>query len=116
MRDQHDRVVEGISSNILLMQDDCYQTPALEQCGVAGTARQLVIDSASMLDLPLQVEQVEWQALLDARAVFMMNSLMGIRPVACLEQHVYPVNSRPAALERLHRACFTFDGETECNA
>ena len=116
MRDQQDRVVEGIASNILLMQDDFYLTPVLDQCGVAGTVRQLLIDSAAMLELPLRIGPVDRRTLLAARAVFMMNSLMGIRPVAGLGTHAYPASARSAPLERLHKACFTFSGDTACNA
>jgi 4-amino-4-deoxychorismate lyase len=115
MRDQQGHVTEGISSNLLLMLEDCYRTPPIDQCGVAGTVRQLLIDSAQLLDLPLQVARVDRRTLLGARAVFMMNSLMGVRPVRGLEAHVYPTSARPAGLDRLHRACFTFSGDTQCN-
>lgn len=115
MQDQQGRVTEGISSNLLLMLDDSYRTPPIDRCGVAGTVRQLLIDSAHTLDLPLQVAGVDRRTLLGARALFMTNSLMGVRPVRGLEGHVYPTSARPAGLERLHRACFTFSGDTQCN-
>lgn len=115
MCDQQGRPIEGIMSNLLLKYDDHYLTPALDDAGVAGTVRQLVIEGQHLLGLPLEIGKLERDALYAAEALFMTNALLGIRPVEQLEAHRYPLTRRPAGLDRLHAACFTFSGEVGCD-
>ncbi len=116
--DQSGSPVEGIASNLLVRTPTRtrYVTPALDGCGVAGTVRQLLIDRAEVLDHPLEVRQIQREELFGAEGLFMINALMGIQPVAQLGEHCFPQRTRPPALERLHRACFTFSGDIACNA
>lgn len=116
MFDQAGRPVEGIMSNLLLLNSDGFITPSLDNAGVAGTVRQLVTENAGRLGLPLTIAPVERDMLYEAEALFMTNALMGIRPVAELEGQDYKLNVRPPVLEQLHNMCFTFSGEIECNA
>lgn len=115
MYDQQGRPVEGIMSNLMIQAHDRYLTPVLDECGVAGTVRQLLLDNAALLDRPLETRPIGKESLYDAEALFMMNSLLGIRAVAKLGAYTYPVVRRSPALDRLHSACFTFSGEITCN-
>ena len=42
--DQQQRVIEAITSNIFVRIGDCWLTPTLTRCGVAGVMRRLVIE------------------------------------------------------------------------
>jgi len=109
--DQDGRPVEGVMSNLVLKFEDHYLTPSLNNAGVAGTVRELLIDNAASLELPLKIAQLERNALFRAEALFMTNALRGIQPVAQLEDHRYRVSRRSAVLDTLHAACFTFSGD-----
>ena len=111
--DQSGHPVEGIMSNLLVLTGDRYLTPSLDKCGVAGTVRELVIEHAARLDRPLEVRPLQREEVYGAEALFMTNALMGIQPVARLGDHCFGRVVRPAALEALHHACFTFGGIPE---
>ncbi len=115
MYDQHGRAVEGIAGNLLLLERGRYLTPPIEDCGVAGTVRALLLDAARRNGLPLRVAPLSRGRLLAGDGLFVSNALLGIRPVARLGARRYPVRQRPPALEAAHRACFTFSGEIQCN-
>jgi 4-amino-4-deoxychorismate lyase len=59
-------------------------TPDLSRCGVAGVTRARVIDLAKIAGVLCRVENVPLQRVLDADAAFLVNSLMGLWPIARL--------------------------------
>ena len=104
--DSQGRPLEGIAANLLLRLDDRYLTPPIDEAGVAGTVRQLLLDAADRLDLPLKVQALSMDQLYRGRALFMTSALLGIRPVARIGGHVFPLSCRTPELDRLHAACF----------
>ncbi len=86
MLDDRDNVIEGIASNVFAVRDGRIRTPDLEECGVAGIVRALVLEEAPGLTgrqpqiAPLRVEE-----LMDADECFLTNSLIGIRPIKSIE-------------------------------
>ncbi|MDP1617142.1 aminotransferase class IV [Phenylobacterium sp.] len=73
------------AANIFWMDDGDLFTPALE-CGVLdGLARAAVMDRAAALGVTVREVRAGPEALAHADAVFLTNSLVGLRPAATLE-------------------------------
>jgi 4-amino-4-deoxychorismate lyase len=107
MLDQQGRVVEGTMSNLLLLQAGNYITPRIDDCGIAGVVRQLVLDCAKIQAQRVQVGYVSLQALQQADAVFILNSLLGVRQVLAFDDHLYPRLPMPTFLQHIQQICFT---------
>lgn len=82
--DHAGNVIEGTMSNLLLIRDGRLLTPALDQCGVAGVMRELVLQAAFDLGMEVEVGRVSLQQLLQAEEVGLCNSLIGLWPVRAL--------------------------------
>lgn len=83
MLDQSGHLVSVVAGNLFLLREGRLQTPALIDCGIAGTRRRLVMERwAGALDLPVQESTLSLQDLESADEVFYCNSLQGLRPVA----------------------------------
>ncbi len=83
-------VVEATARNLFVVKDATLYTPALDQCGVAGVMREVIIHIAKDL-YPLEVKALSTQDVLAADEVFLCNSVTGIWPVICCETHRWPV-------------------------
>ncbi len=110
--DSQGYAVEAIAANLLVYLDGRWLTPPLDECGVAGTVRRLLLASA----LPVEVEPLPHARLFAADGLFLTSALLGVRPVASLDGHAFALQQRPPVLEAVHRAAFRFAGETVCNA
>lgn len=82
MLDMNGHVIEGTMSNVFAVIGEQLITPRLQACGVAGAARQWVMDTVTqqmglkVCEVTLPVEQ-----LLSADELFLTNSLMGVCPI-----------------------------------
>lgn len=86
------------AANLFWISGGVVFTPALD-CGVlAGTTRARVIDAARTLDMPLQEVAAGPAALASAEAVFLTNSLIGLRPAAPMGDTACGANDAVAAL------------------
>ena len=106
MCDQQGQVVEGIMSNLLILQETDYITPLIKTCGIAGVVRQLVLDTAKQQAIPVHEATLSLAELRQARAVYVMNSLLGVRQVAALDGQIYPATPLPDFVQQVHQACF----------
>ncbi len=106
MCDQQGSVIEGIMSNLLLLDAAGYVTPPVEACGIAGVVRQLMLDMAAQQGIPVRVATQSLAELRQAQAVYVMNSLLGVRPVASLDGLAYASVRLPHFLRQVHQACF----------
>lgn len=79
-------VVEALSSNIFLFDGQSWLTPELNLCGVAGVMRCLLCeDIIPSLGQHVVVKPVTLASLVNAREVFVCNSVRGIQSVRELE-------------------------------
>lgn len=86
------RVIEGVMSNLFLVEGDGgLVTPALDECGVAGVMRRLTLEAASGLGMAVDVRRVEPMEVESAAGVFMTNAVRGLVPVARLGDRQWPV-------------------------
>jgi 4-amino-4-deoxychorismate lyase len=82
MLGQAGQLVSVSSGNLFVVIGDEIHTPLLDECGVAGTRRQLVIDAwAPAAGYRVSESRMDVAALADASEVFYSNTLWGLRPV-----------------------------------
>lgn len=107
--DQTGNVVEGTFSNIFVAMNGGLLTPRLDQCGVAGVMRGVVMDIAAAEGVGCEVRSLSLDELHAADEIFLSNSLIGIWPVSEFEQRRTapgPVTrTLQSALERLRKTC-----------
>ncbi|MBJ7312892.1 aminodeoxychorismate lyase [Rugamonas sp. CCM 8940] len=90
MLDQQGSVIEGVLSNLFLVQRGRVLTPDLSQCGVCGILRGEVMAACRTLGLALEVRAVAPHELLDADEVFVTNVLGGVVPVRSIDGRDIP--------------------------
>jgi len=98
MCDSDGYVIECTSSNLFLLRRGHLLTPDLKNCGVAGIMRGLVIDTAKRLGMAVTVCDITLEQVRGADALFVTNSLTGIRPVRMLETQAFSCDAIPAEL------------------
>lgn len=91
MTDLNGLIIEGTMSNLFWIKAGVLHTPSLEQAGIAGIIRQIVLNIAQQADIATSVDTVSAEQLAVADEVFMTNSVIGIWPVRQFEQHTYPI-------------------------
>lgn len=86
-------VVEGISTNLFLLQGGAVVTPLLDRAGVRGVLRDLVIKMASASGYRVREERVRPEDVESAEALLLTNSIRGICPVAALAGRAFDSQS-----------------------
>lgn len=87
MLDVDDRVISATAANVFVVHDGHLHTPALQRCGVAGTARAEVL--AHHPDA--LIDTLTAAALYAADEVFLTSAVRGIVPVRSLAGHQWAV-------------------------
>ena len=83
MLGQSGQLVSVVAGNLFLLHEDRLSTPALLDCGIAGTRRRLVMERwAGPLGLAVRESSLSLYDLESADEAFYCNSLLGLRPVA----------------------------------
>lgn len=88
-------IIEGTASNLFVQQGSQMITPRLEQCGVQGVLRGLVMDCAAEKKSPIQEATLKIGDLMAADALYLTNSIIGVWRVRFLDDHEYDT-TRPA--------------------
>ncbi len=89
LKDSEGFVVEGISTNLFLLQGSSLVTPLLDRAGVKGVVRELLIKMALASGYSVREERVRPESIINAEALLLTNSVRGICPVASLEGHLF---------------------------
>ncbi|MCD2453128.1 aminodeoxychorismate lyase [Methylicorpusculum oleiharenae] len=100
MQDIQGHVIEGTMSNFFLVKGNRLITSFIDQCGVAGIMRSVVMECADELDMALSEQWIDKTDLLEADELFVCNSLIKIWPVSKLENRFYPVGPVTLAISR----------------
>ena len=87
--DADDNVICGTMSNLFLIRDGRLYTPDLARCGVSGVMREVVIELARCHAIDVQITTLGIDELLAADEVFLVNSVIGLWPVAELNRKVW---------------------------
>lgn len=81
MLDQAGQVIEGTFTNVFMAKQGRLLTPRLDQCGVAGVMRGVVMDLARAAGIDCEERALPLDELFAADEIFLTNSLIGIWPV-----------------------------------
>ncbi len=82
MLDGEGNVVCAVNGNLFALLDGRLRTPPLDACGVAGTVRELVIDTlAARAGLAVDIAPLRPSHLRDASELFLTNSVLGVQPL-----------------------------------
>lgn len=101
MLDMEGCVVEGVSSNLFMLEGGRLVTPLLDRCGVAGTLRRLVMELAPEAGLEVIEERITPKRLLQAEAIGLCNALTGLRPLARLDEQMFKPSATLAQISSL---------------
>ncbi len=86
MLDCHGNAIEGVMTNLFLVRDGQLWTPDLSNCGVTGIMREVVIEVAEAIDIPVNIGVIPESELYQAEAIFLTNAIAGLWPVKRLGQ------------------------------
>lgn len=84
MMDQRGFVIEGTMSNVFFVRDNTLCTPLLDQCGVSGIMRDVILELAEKMELNIAIDNFTPEDISHANELFMTNSLITIWPVRTL--------------------------------
>jgi len=101
MMDNESRVIEGTMSNLFIVKDNCLYTPIIEQSGVNGILRNIIINLATENQIPLIEKMLLKQDVVTADEVFVTNSIIGIWPVKQIDTQIFQVGKITEALQQL---------------
>jgi len=85
-------VIAGTMTNLFILHRGDLITPQLDACGVAGVTRDLVIERATQARVNITVTTITPETLLDAEAVFLVNSVIGMWQITTLEEKIWSVH------------------------
>jgi 4-amino-4-deoxychorismate lyase len=77
-------VIGGTLSNLFIVREGVLYTPSLEQCGIAGVMRAVVLREAALLGVHIQVAALRLADLDAASELFLTNVRIGLWPVGSL--------------------------------
>lgn len=101
MLDQHGSVIECVSSNLFVVSAGRLLTPVLDQCGVAGVMRRLIMEQvAPYLGVPVAESRLTPAIVSAAQEVFICNSVIGVLPVVGLGQRQWSPGKVTRAVQR----------------
>lgn len=89
--DSSDNIVEGTMSNLFCVQQGQLYTPVVDQCGVDGVMRSVVIDVARQHDIQVNCVHLTQQDVEFSDELFLTNSIIEIWPITQLENKSYSV-------------------------
>lgn len=82
MCDVDGRLIEGVATNLFLVNNERIVTPDLRRCGVAGVMRHVLLEQLPGIELPMEVRDVAVEELDVADECFLTNAVIGVWPVA----------------------------------
>ncbi|MBL1263857.1 aminodeoxychorismate lyase [Candidatus Methylomicrobium oryzae] len=86
MLDSAGHLIEGTMSNLFYVRNGALYTASLEQCGIAGIIRELIIRLATRHRFAVTELSYTFEQLASADEIFVCNSIIGIWPVRQIEQ------------------------------
>jgi 4-amino-4-deoxychorismate lyase len=81
-------LVSGTLSNVFLVRESVLLTPRIDQCGVAGVMRRVVLREARQAGIPTRECELRAENLQAADEVFLTNARIGIWPVRLLDDRI----------------------------
>ena len=92
--------ISATMSNLFIVEQGRLITPDLGQCGVAGVTRQRVLQLARREGVSCTIEPVPLSRIYDSDEMFLLNSVIGLWPVAKLEAKTWVPGAMTARVAR----------------
>ncbi|MBY8273802.1 aminodeoxychorismate lyase [Vibrio fluvialis] len=89
--DIHGHLVETTMANLFWIKGETLYTPSLDNAGVSGIARRLIIQDAPKFGLKVVIGEFELDHLYNADEVFISNAIMEVAPVTALSGQHYSI-------------------------
>ena len=99
MLDVNDQVIEGTMTNLFYIKDKTLFTAPLNQSGVAGIIRKLIIENAHLSGLTCIEHAFTKNNLCAADEAFVCNSIIGLWPIKQIESHPLQVGPKTKRLQ-----------------
>jgi branched-chain amino acid aminotransferase len=103
MLDQSGRLAEASTSNLFFLQGDTLTTPSLTPEIFPGITRNVIIEIANALELKVVERDVYPSEIASFEAAFLCATLIEIRPLESIGDHVFQSQDHPVFLEILKR-------------
>lgn len=97
-------VVEGVMSNLFWRRGKCWETPRLDTCGVAGVMRDWLKARLQAGGYEINEVAVKVEQLLCVDELLICNSLIGLWPVAGLQERCWSDFTMTLRLQQYLRA------------
>jgi 4-amino-4-deoxychorismate lyase len=91
-------VIEGSMSNLFAVSGDLLITPDLQRSGVSGVMRDAIIELARSNEIEVRVRELKSSELLSMDALFITNSLIGMKAASRLLDMDYQQSQMPVRL------------------
>ncbi|MCF6202690.1 MAG: aminodeoxychorismate lyase [Methylococcaceae bacterium] len=114
MMDIHGCVIEGTMSNLFIVKDNILYTPLIDQCGVEGILRNILIVTAKKNKIKVIEKVITKKEIVNADELFMTNSIIGIWPIKQLEKQQFNVGILTTKLQHLFLQCRQREIESVC--
>jgi 4-amino-4-deoxychorismate lyase len=101
MMNVNGHVIEGTMSNLFLVKENVLYTPLIEQCGVEGILRDILIDIADRNKIKVIKKHLSKEDVLAADELFVTNSIIGIWPIRQLEMQQFQIGLLTTKLQCL---------------
>lgn len=85
MLDNNGFLVEGTATNVFAVRGGMLLTPPLDEAGVDGIARRLVLQRAREWGVPAEIRKIYPEEIPDMDELFLTNTLIGVWPVRTVE-------------------------------
>ncbi len=92
-------VAEGASTNVFVVENGTLRTPPLSAGILAGITREVVLELASSLDIPLREEPLELAELLGADEAFLSSTTKEVLPIRQVDESLI-ADGRPGRVTR----------------
>ncbi len=93
MLDDSGNVIEGTMSNIFAVKNKQLYTPLLSDSGVDGVIRRQILSIAQKQGVETHVIKINKEELKNMDEIFVCNSVIGIWPVASLDEKVFNIGA-----------------------
>lgn len=112
MLDQHNHVVEGTKSNLVVFSGEKIVTPEIVNCGIRGTLLSALL-AGEVASLKLHERPITLDDIYSADGLAMINSVFGVWPVSQFEQAEYSISSQCRKLMTAVQERFGFSYEID---
>ncbi len=104
MLDENGHVISTTQANIFAIKSNVILTPALDECGIEGTRREVILKIARELGMQVDVCSLSVSELLESDEVFIANSVIGIKSVSKINQQQF---DQHVTTEKVKHALFS---------